>query len=250
MLADKIISLRKKEGWTQEEFANQLKVSRQSVSKWEGNQSIPDVDKIVQMSQIFGVSIDYLLNDDMKEPEYLETNTDFGTIRQISLEEAHEYLQAVEASAKGVALGVVLCILSPAVLIVLLGASEQTNIFSLSENVALGIGITVLLLLVALAVGIFIYSGLKIQKYEYLENEVFDTIWCHADGQSTTTTISTDLYQNDHSRCRFMYFISCPIIVTLVIYHESIGNFFVGGRFVSHGFLWGLSLDSNGYALG
>lgn len=175
MIADKIISLRKKEGWTQEEFANQLKVSRQSVSKWEGNQSIPDVDKIVQMSQIFGVSIDYLLNDDMKEPEYLETNTDFGTIRQISLEEAHEYLQAVEASAKGVALGVVLCILSPAVLIVLLGASEQTNIFSLSENVALGIGITVLLLLVALAVGIFIYSGLKIQKYEYLENEVFDT---------------------------------------------------------------------------
>ena len=154
MLADKIISLRKKEGWTQEEFANQLKVSRQSVSKWEGNQSIPDVDKIVQMSQIFGVSIDYLLNDDMKEPEYLETNTDFGTIRQISLEEAHEYLQAVEASAKGVALGVVLCILSPAVLIVLLGASEQTNIFSLSENVALGIGITVLLLLVALAVPI------------------------------------------------------------------------------------------------
>lgn len=175
MLADKIISLRKKEGWTQEEFANQLKVSRQSVSKWEGNQSIPDVDKIVQMSQIFGVSIDYLLNDDMKEPEYLETNTDFGTIRQISLEEAHEYLQAVEDSAKGVALGVVLCILSPAVLIVLLGASEQASIFSLSENIALGIGITVLLLLVALAVGIFIYSGLKVQKYEYLENEVFDT---------------------------------------------------------------------------
>ena len=58
ILADKIISLRKKAGWSQEELAEQLGVSRQSVSKWEGAQSIPDMDKLLQLSRIFGVSTD------------------------------------------------------------------------------------------------------------------------------------------------------------------------------------------------
>lgn len=60
ILADKIISLRKKSGWSQEELAQQLGVTRQSVSKWEGAQSVPDMDKILQMSRLFGVSTDYL----------------------------------------------------------------------------------------------------------------------------------------------------------------------------------------------
>ena len=61
IFADKLIALRKKAGWSQEELAQQLNVSRQSVSKWEGAQSVPDLDKIVQFSRIFGVSTDYLL---------------------------------------------------------------------------------------------------------------------------------------------------------------------------------------------
>lgn len=68
ILADKIIDLRKKAGWSQEELAQQLGVSRQSVSKWEGAQSIPDIDKILQMSRIFGVSTDYLLKDEIELP--------------------------------------------------------------------------------------------------------------------------------------------------------------------------------------
>ena len=52
ILADKIISLRKKAGWSQEELASQLNVSRQSVSKWEGAQSVPDMDKVVQMPRL------------------------------------------------------------------------------------------------------------------------------------------------------------------------------------------------------
>ena len=61
ILADKIIELRKKNGWSQEELAEKVGVSRQSVSKWEGALSVPDLDKILLMSQIFGVSTDYLL---------------------------------------------------------------------------------------------------------------------------------------------------------------------------------------------
>ena len=61
IFADKLISLRKKAGWSQEELAERLSVTRQSVSKWEGAQSFPDIGKIVQLSQLFGVSTDYLL---------------------------------------------------------------------------------------------------------------------------------------------------------------------------------------------
>lgn len=56
ILADKIINLRKKAGWSQDELASKLNVTRQSVSKWEGAQSIPDMERIVQMSRLFGAA--------------------------------------------------------------------------------------------------------------------------------------------------------------------------------------------------
>ena len=65
ILADKIIELRKRNGWSQEELAEKLNVSRQSISKWEGAQSIPDMNRILKLSEVFGVSTDCLLRDDM-----------------------------------------------------------------------------------------------------------------------------------------------------------------------------------------
>ena len=59
ILADKIIEERKKLGYSQEELAQILEVSRQSVSKWEGAQSVPDISRIIKMSEVFGVSTDY-----------------------------------------------------------------------------------------------------------------------------------------------------------------------------------------------
>lgn len=69
ILADKITALRKKAGWSQEELAEQLGVTRQSVSKWEGAQSVPDMDKVVQMSRLFDVTTDFLLKDELSEEE-------------------------------------------------------------------------------------------------------------------------------------------------------------------------------------
>lgn len=69
ILADKITALRKKAGWSQEELAEQLGITRQSVSKWEGAQSVPDMDKVVQMSRLFGVTTDFLLKDELSEEE-------------------------------------------------------------------------------------------------------------------------------------------------------------------------------------
>lgn len=63
-LNEKIHQLRKGKGLSQEELASQLTVSRQAISKWELGESVPDTENVVQLSRIFGVSTDYLLNDE------------------------------------------------------------------------------------------------------------------------------------------------------------------------------------------
>lgn len=66
ILADKIIKERKKLGLSQEELAEKMNVSRQAVSKWESNQSVPEIEKILQLSRLFGVTTDYLLKDEIE----------------------------------------------------------------------------------------------------------------------------------------------------------------------------------------
>ncbi len=72
ILADKIIRFRKKNGWSQEELAEKMNVSRQAVSKWEAAQTTPDLEKILQLSNLFGVTTDYLLKDELEDEEYIE----------------------------------------------------------------------------------------------------------------------------------------------------------------------------------
>lgn len=67
LLGEKIQILRKQKGMSQEQLALQLDVSRQAVSKWELNSSIPDTDKIIQLSNLFNVTTDYLLKDAIVE---------------------------------------------------------------------------------------------------------------------------------------------------------------------------------------
>lgn len=77
ILADKIIEERKKNGWTQEDLAQKLGVSRQSVSKWESAGAIPDLKKIIQLADLFEVSTDYLLKDEIeKENTDISCDTD------------------------------------------------------------------------------------------------------------------------------------------------------------------------------
>jgi len=73
-LGEKIYRLRAGEGLSQETFGERLGVSRQSVSKWETDQSVPELDKIVAISEIFGVSTDYLLKE--TEEAYREKEPD------------------------------------------------------------------------------------------------------------------------------------------------------------------------------
>lgn len=73
-LLEKLYTLRKKSGLSQEQLAEELNVSRQAISKWESGNSIPESDKLVAISNYFNVSLDYLLKDD--EPSGAASPTD------------------------------------------------------------------------------------------------------------------------------------------------------------------------------
>ncbi|MBR0154436.1 MAG: helix-turn-helix transcriptional regulator, partial [Lachnospiraceae bacterium] len=148
ILADKIVDLRKKNGWSQEELAEQLGVSRQAVSKWESAQSVPDMGRVVQMSELFGVTTDYLLKDQMEIEERTGEETADGlALRTVGMEEANAFLQVKGENAGKIALGVMLCILSP-VCLVLLGGAQSVGLIGLSEAQAAGLGLMVLILMV------------------------------------------------------------------------------------------------------
>ncbi|MDE7195032.1 MAG: helix-turn-helix domain-containing protein [Oscillospiraceae bacterium] len=193
IFADKLIQLRKKSGWSQEELAEQLGVSRQSVSKWEGAQSFPDIEKIVKMSQLFGVSTDYLLKEDEEEPSYIEID-ETSKVRRVSMEEAAAFLSIKEKTAKWIALATFLCIISPVCLILLGGLSEFWG--GITDDAAGGIGMLVMLILVAVAVGIYISVGSKTKRFEYLETEVFETEY----GVSGMVKKRCDQYADTHTR--------------------------------------------------
>ena len=174
ILADKVISLRKQNGWSQEQLAEQLEVSRQAVSKWESGTSIPDLDRIVRMSELFGVSTDYLLKDDLEELELtgFSGTTELENTRRVSAEEADDYMGLVQRTAGKIALGVVLCIISPICLILGAGLADHLP-DSFGEPIVESAGVAMILVLVAIAVGLFIFNGMQLSRYDYLEKESF-----------------------------------------------------------------------------
>jgi len=84
-LAEKLLQLRKKEGYSQEELANKLNVSRQAISRWEMGTSVPDSNNVLQLSKLFSVSTDYLLNDEYTSDEDLPKVKEKNKILQLNL---------------------------------------------------------------------------------------------------------------------------------------------------------------------
>lgn len=165
ILADKIIQERKKNGWSQEGLANKLGVSRQAVSKWESTGSIPDLQRILQMSELFGVTTDYLLKDEIEEEplnEYVETKT-----IKVSMEEANQYLDMKSRGSRIVGNATSLCILSPVPLIVFGTMTE--------DHTLVGFSLVFLLVLVAIAVYLFVNYGIRDASMQHLEKESFET---------------------------------------------------------------------------
>ena len=171
ILADKIIRLRKKNGWSQEELADKMNVSRQAVSKWESAQTIPDLEKILQLSVLFGVTTDYLLKDEIEDEEFTDDVSSETTVKRITIEEANAYIEQRKKAAWRIALATFLCILSPITLIVLSILSELPNAI-VTESTAGAVGLTVLFAFILCAVPIYIYCGFKNQPYEFLDKNV------------------------------------------------------------------------------
>lgn len=172
ILADKIIKLRKQNGWSQEELAEKLQVSRQAVSKWESAQSIPELEKLLMLSKLFGVTTDYLLKEELEDEEFADDSP--APTKRISLALANEFMDWRSSAAKSIALATFLCIIA-VIPLILLSAMADYSVLDISVNLASGIGLVLLLIIIAIAVTIFILCGSRNAPYEFIEKEPFET---------------------------------------------------------------------------
>ena len=216
IFADKLMDLRKKNGWSQEELAEKLNVSRQAVSKWEGAQSVPDMMRIIQLSELFGVSTDYLLKDELEQAEPAAESTADSLSRTVDMEEANAFLKTKEANSRRVALGVMLCILSP-VLLILLGGAQSFGLLNWSEEAACGVGLAAMMLMIIPAVGLFITSGLHLSRFEYLEKEPVETLY----GVTGMVRDRMERFQPVHSRYLILGIMLCiastiPLFISMI----------------------------------
>ena len=173
--SEKISALRKQKGWSQEELAEKLMVTRQAVSKWESAQSMPDLDKLVQLSEALGVSTDYLLKDEqMQSVPAPATAEQTAKPRRVTQEEARRYLRLQTAAIPKTTLGVALCVWSPIALIGLPVLRSTLN-WGFPEEICSGIGLCVLLVMVAAGVALLLTASGKLREFEYLEREPIET---------------------------------------------------------------------------
>ncbi len=240
-IGERIIKHRKQNGWSQEELAERLGVSRQSVSKWESGTSMPDINRILEMSELFAVTTDYLLKGsfgkrieapeieaqgqavseeaeeqgqvisgktgafgragqarenakieqagetapaafrEMADGEAMRGRAGnqqegfeaSGAGKQMAAEEINRFMENTAEFGKKVALGVMLCILSPAVLIGAAGFTGKEGGEILSERAAALIGLLCLFIMVASAVMLFIRGSIMMKRYEYVKSGMF-----------------------------------------------------------------------------
>ena len=222
ILAETIVQLRKQAGWSQEELADKLGVSRQAISKWESAQSVPDLNRILEMSRLFGVSTDILLKDDLG-PEFIaenpptELNDTDEPLRKVSLSEANDYISVRLAAAPKIALGVMLCILSP-VLLIALSSLQELGRISLSEGQAAGIGVLILMCLVGAAVALFIINGMKLGRFSYIQEDALDTAY----GVSGLARDRKENYRERHTMMLTIGIVLCvlscvPIFISMIV---------------------------------
>jgi transcriptional regulator with XRE-family HTH domain len=183
ILADKIIDLRKKSGMSQEELAQKLGISRQSVSKWEAARSVPDMDKVLKLSDLFDVSCDYLLRDDLGPEDASgqsvspsSATPDMSAVGEIerepipvTVEQANSFLDHEIRRAMKIATGVGLCVASAAPLMLFLGLYTRDN------NVASSLGTVIIIALVALGIAVMVMAQQGDQEFQKIRHESIDT---------------------------------------------------------------------------
>lgn len=172
ILADKIIRLRKQFGWSQEELAEKMSISRQSVSKWESTNSIPDLNRIIMLAEIFDVSTDFLLKDNIEVVDSLSESIE-PSVMQISLEQALKYVENKMEVSGLVTKGVMLCVCSVIPLFFFLAMAE-TNRLNLTSDIAGAMGVVGILIMISIGISFFIKTNQYKIDIEPIENEAFE----------------------------------------------------------------------------
>ena len=137
MLSEKLYKLRKNSGLSQEQLAEKLNVSRQAISKWESGTAVPESEKLVTISNYFGVSVDYLLKDE--EEKLIGTDS--------SVEEKPKMIAGIIICIAGIISMIIWGLLS-------IFSPEASNQMSESSMITIdGNGIFLILCVVAIVVG-------------------------------------------------------------------------------------------------
>ncbi len=154
-LGQKLKALLKDNGMTQEDLAERLEVSRQAVGKWVNDKGIPEVGKLVQISNLFGVSTDYLLKEDYEEKGYPEEKVVSDSGYYVSQEMLDGYLSYSRQNVKQITGGISLFVLSN-----VFGCFDDDRIMSFLYWVTMAAGIIMI-----------VWHFLQIRKYQEIRNE-------------------------------------------------------------------------------
>ncbi len=122
-LEEKLIVLRREKGLTQLQIAEKIDVSRQAISKWESGNAVPSIENLKYLSELYGVSVDYLLNDGIErtdQQEVIEGNP-------------HEKQTEVNAKKRIIFAGFIILILAIAVLLYMNKATGNTQNFNFDD---------------------------------------------------------------------------------------------------------------------
>jgi len=143
-LSEKLYTLRKKSGLSQEQLAEQLSVSRQAISKWESGQSVPESDKLLAISNYFDISLDYLMKED-EEPKEISANKPKDNFTQTG--DKTKWLLGIIACIGGI-----ICLIMWGLLSIF--NPTASNQISESSKISIdGNGIFLILCIVAIVVG-------------------------------------------------------------------------------------------------
>ena len=175
-LGQKITELRKKNNLSQEGLAEKMNVSRQAVSKWESDQSIPDIEKIVNLSELFGVTTDYLLKSGA--PSFEIKTADIPVEDKLPTlpdELVQKYLSTAKKSSKLRALSIALAIFSPACISFCSALSSFLERASAQTQLIISlIGFAATIVVLAISFGLLIYSFLIMREFKHLNKQNFD----------------------------------------------------------------------------
>ena len=155
-LGQKLKALLKDNHMTQEDLAERLEVSRQAVGKWVNDKGIPEVGKLVQISNLFGVSLDYLLKEDYEEKNVSEEKVVSNSGYYVSQEMLDGYLSYSRQSVKQITGGISLFILS--------------NVFGCLEHYSMIMSFLYWLTMIA-GIIIIIWHFLQIKQYQEIRRE-------------------------------------------------------------------------------